>query len=327
MGAIHTIVTHRRPHFDEILALWLLRTFGNEKYPGVQGAAVICWDAGSSPPDGRTAAEWEAEGFLCVGVGHGKLDEHPGGGAERKADECAATLAAKDLGVADDPALGQLLEFAKAADLEGKTQPLDLFSITKTMFLAEGDDEGALQKVVAWVTAALNAQYSVQRSFFGEGRAIFEQSGRVIELSPGEKLVVIEADIPSVLVYAQYKVRPRITIQRATGGHTRVFTYGKGRNLAGSIARAIRVEEQAVRGNSVTTDHRALMAEGTVPGAECWYFHRGGGMLLNGSLTARDVEPTRLSLERIVELVKSVMSAAQEKTAADRVALTLLKGG
>ena len=40
------------------------------------------------------------------------------------------------------------------------------------------------------------------------------------------------------------------------------------------------------------------------PGAEEWFYHRQGQMLLNGSLTQADVPATRLSLDRIAELVK-----------------------
>ena len=41
-----------------------------------------------------------------------------------------------------------------------------------------------------------------------------------------------------------------------------------------------------------------------MPGAECWHFQEATGYILNGSKSALGVEPTKLSLEEIIQIVK-----------------------
>jgi hypothetical protein len=66
----------------------------------------------------------------------------------------------------------------------------------------------------------------------------------------------------------------------------------------------IRLAELAAKGLAPNADEEKLVAEGQLAGVLEWFYHKHGQMLLNGSLTQADVPPTRLSLERIAELVK-----------------------
>jgi hypothetical protein len=163
---ITTIVLHYRPHGDEIVALWLLLNaffdIAERLFPGISTANIMFVDAGTvfSNP---TADEMEQQGILCIGVGGGRFDEHPSGNHGRKKGDCAATLIATFLGVADNAELSPLLDYARRIDLEGKDDPFDLFSLIKTLQLqAENDDE--MIKIILWSIAALNAWWSWQLS-------------------------------------------------------------------------------------------------------------------------------------------------------------------
>lgn len=119
---VKVIVTHHCPHFDEILAIFVLwaSELAWRLFPGVESAVVKYWDAGTKTPDGRTGEQWLKESqTLCVGVGGGEGDEHPdqSSGKRRTVDECAATLIAKWVGVDTYPKLETLLAYAKANDL------------------------------------------------------------------------------------------------------------------------------------------------------------------------------------------------------------------
>ena len=35
-----SILTHERPHLDEIVAIWFLRKFGEQRFPGISKAAI-----------------------------------------------------------------------------------------------------------------------------------------------------------------------------------------------------------------------------------------------------------------------------------------------
>jgi hypothetical protein len=118
-------------------------------------------------------------------------------------------------------------------------------------------------------------------------------------------------------------------IQRRSSGNVAVF----GNKQVGvdlrEAAKLIRLAEREVKGFSEGTrprsdatdasrmcpqsDEDRLTAEGYAPGAEEWFYHRHGQMLLNGSLTQADVPATRLSLDRITELVKIGVDPARLK--------------
>lgn len=49
---------------DEIAAIWILRKFGEEKFPGVSKAPIEFWNNGGNTPDGRSADEYERDGIL-----------------------------------------------------------------------------------------------------------------------------------------------------------------------------------------------------------------------------------------------------------------------
>ena len=63
------IVTHSRPHLDEIAAIWILRKFGEQTFPGISTAQLIFWETGGQTPDGRSSQEYDNEGYLLLGVG------------------------------------------------------------------------------------------------------------------------------------------------------------------------------------------------------------------------------------------------------------------
>ena len=47
------IVTHERPHLDEIVAIWLLRRFGETRFPGISQAKVSYTAIVRNGPDAR----------------------------------------------------------------------------------------------------------------------------------------------------------------------------------------------------------------------------------------------------------------------------------
>ena len=68
---IHTIVLYPRPHPDNIVALYLLREFGEQHFPGIRQAQIQFWP---SVPPGKTADDWEREGVLMIDIGGGKTN-------------------------------------------------------------------------------------------------------------------------------------------------------------------------------------------------------------------------------------------------------------
>jgi hypothetical protein len=113
------IVMHFAPHFDELLAAWLLYYFGEEKYPGVSGADHYLRNEYEEP---RMGEEILLRGqYIPLGFGNGRFCEHPDptAGVARKEGHCCATLVADDLGIRNHPCLKGILDYALHDDMKG----------------------------------------------------------------------------------------------------------------------------------------------------------------------------------------------------------------
>lgn len=290
------IVNHRRPHIDEICALWLLRKFGEKTFPGASQAKMVFEGAGGEDLSGFSGDEFESEGIILIGVGGGKFDEHPGVKTFGKPDECTSTLVAKELGIENEPTLERILRFVKASDLKAGNQPFDLANMVKAMHHANPNDPCL---VVNWAMQALDAKYAEQVSFLV---AKGEVSLKAIQ-GPGRKIMLASGVSDSEKFNSACRNQgAAIVIQKQPSGNVQIYTANKERLVLYDVAQMLRLEEQEAKGNVVTTDWKALANEGKVEGAEEWYFQIAGQMLLNGSLSCPN-RPTHLSLERIRDIV------------------------
>lgn len=300
------LLTHERPHLDEIVAIWLLRKFGEQRFPGSSTATVSFTSVRKLAEAGLKPDDYEARGMLLLGIGGGRFDEHPTLDEGRKAGDCATTLVAKELGVSDDPALVKILRFVRAADVEGNASPFDISYVVKLLHARYPTDP---HRVIEWALVAIEAKHQEQVRFFTVVKPEFDAKAKVEEVAVGQRrlrMVTIDSDEDGIHKYArsEYGARAAVVIQRRSTGNVAVF----GNKQAGvdlrEAAKLLRLAEQVAKGEVVTTDEERLTAEGQAPGAEEWFYHKQGQMLLNGSLTQVDVPATRLSLDQIAELVK-----------------------
>lgn len=307
MERYHTIVTHKSPHLDEIAAIWFFRRFGERQFPGINTAKVDFWSTGGESPDGRPAEDYEREGVLLVGIGGGRFDEHSTIERERKEGECSATLVAKALGIDDEPFLERILKFIINRDLNGTGHPFDIASIVKVLHQQCPDDP---ERVMDWAMTALEAKYQEQLGFFIATKADFEENAEIEEI-PGPKgrilkMATIVSDDPQMGKFARstFGGQVDIVIQQRSSGNVQIFTNKRSGLVLYGVVQMIRLAEQEAKGQIVTTDWKELALEGKVAGAEEWYLQKAGQMLLNGSLTATQVSPTKIPLEKIQEIVR-----------------------
>lgn len=152
---IKKIVTHLRPHADELVALMLLRKFpeGEEKFPGVKNAEISFLKTGELP-DGKTAEDFSDTLFL--GCGGGMFDEHATSKKERSEGETCATLVARKLGIDKDKALEKILHFIKEEDLGGSKVKNELPMIIKFLHVKYSEDYDSIYK---WAEKAYWNEY------------------------------------------------------------------------------------------------------------------------------------------------------------------------
>jgi len=308
---VRAIVTHNRPHLDEIAAIVALRTKeGLAKYPGVDTAQILIWGKDFIMEDGRSVADYEQEGHLFLGVGGGRFDEHPNGDEQIiRQDECCLSLVLRDLGLSEqDRRPWELIEeFVKDVDNNPTASPFDISSIVKNI---NAEFPNNPHMAIDWVMTALQAKCASQLRFFKEAGPEYRSKAKIRPLKIGDRkinLVVIKSDIEGVAKFARLPepdgCRAAVVILQQSSGRTQIFTNRREKLNMDDVAKALRLEEQIVRGKVIITDWKTLSVDGTVEDIPWWHYQKRGPNIFNGSLSRPDVKPTAIPLKRIEELV------------------------
>lgn len=299
------IMMHPKFHFDEILAAWILVVYGDEKYPGIGEAKVAYHGKGATLPNGNTPDDFEKENVILVGVGSSKLDDHSPD-ALRGEKECAATLVAKDLGVENEPELELMLKEALRFDNKAVGGLFDLPSVIKKLHASYPDNP---DKVFDWSVVAIEAIFDEQQKFMSSTAKEFADKAEIEQVMGPKgtvKMVTIESDDPLINRYARstHGGKAAIIVQKNSSGCVQIYTNRKNSLVLYDVAQMIRLREQEKKGQIILADWKKLSTEGSLPEIPEWFFHHEGQMLLNGSLSAPDVNPTQLSLDEIKGLVR-----------------------
>lgn len=279
------VVSHRRPHLDELCAMWLMKKYASGDF--VQQHLD------------------PADGMIKLGVGHGKFDEHQANG-KRMAWDCCATLVAKALGVFEDPCLKKILLYVRHRDAHAGAHPMEIEPLVKLLHRAKLNT----LEILAWVETSFDALYEEQMIFLTEGRKAFEAANTIIKEVVGPngksiKLAVVHSESELVSKYARAEIGGNcgVVIQVYETGHVVIFGSKRhGINLVETI-QILRYKEQQVKGKIVVTDWRELVVPGKNPAIDEWYL-LGGGVILNSSLTVPDVPATEIPLKHIVHAVE-----------------------
>lgn len=315
------VITHPIPHHDELGASIVAEMYGDDAF----------------------IARYVKDGRLVLGIGHGELDEHAGDGQEAKKDTTLGlTIKANGLervlasymkygkradkghdishfglhtvirnmfegGISNTDVLNWL-RLGLSAALEQITDPLqyDLQNVGALVITKFGKTKG-----YAWLKLAMDAQVTAFTHHNQESKPEYVEKA-VISSIPGPQgelnLVVIESNNNRL---ANYALAPNgggadiVVVQNSTGNTVIQFSRRmKPRKIHADLTGLLKLSEQRARENMHCTDWDKLRAEGTINKAwDVW--HSGYGcMILNGSKSAPDVDPTKLSLDEITELIK-----------------------
>lgn len=345
------IATHHETDSDELTGAWELVVFGKQFLP--DKFSVEFFDAGTKTPDGKPAEDWMRKGYCPIGIWGSPFDEHRSGSRPRKVGECAATLMAKFLGVAEDPKLKPILNYILRCDY-GKQpfRPDGLSVLVKTLHW-QHPTEPTL--VMSWFFKALDAKYGddadpdnfslnhirsrmlslgyegvsewyelaeiameAQRLHFNTITPVEYAKGNVYEAQGPHgavKVAVVESDEKLLAGYSRTVAGGQcaVLIQKKSTGHVQIFSNKRQGIFLGNVAKNIRLLEMAARGKH-NDNPSSLFWEGSIYGAECWCLAHDI-FLLNGSNTTRNVKPTKLTLEQILDAVYKGLAEKTEKQA------------
>lgn len=215
---------------------------------------------------------------------------------QRKTTELVIQL----LGTANDPALQRVLTLARSDN-----QPFGLGRVAAAIQTVNSD---GLSKATEWAKTGLQAVYQKQLAFFRAQEVVKNARGELVHYRGKVARVVIAQTDEEQFNDAARFVGAAVVIQQQPSENVQIYTNKDRRKLGFSVnmdrvAQDLRMAEQEAKHAVLTTDPDELASEGMVAGAEEWYYHLEGQMLLNGSLTT-DNDPTKVPLDEIVEIVK-----------------------
>ena len=302
MPPYRRIILPTRPQVDTIAAIFLLKRFGKEKFPGIENADI---EILSVWPEGATEASFDREGAVVIDIGKGRFDHHA---SERKTT--ATNLVAEFLGVKELPALAKILQFAERDDFYGKgivsADPLDrafgLPGLLANLNRSHKDDPGFIIKTVLPLFQAHYEEESrrteelpkelEEKTAKGEV-AIFNVKQRDKTL----KAIIIFSDNVGMPGYLRSQIGGRFDVvaQQLSSGHMNILTRPTKQVDLRSLVALLRVEEASRRGYELEGSAADLAVGGRLPQVPEWYFDPATNSIQNGGVNPQGVSPTAIN--------------------------------
>lgn len=288
---INTLVVHLGPHLDELIGLWLLRTRGEQKFPGVSKAKIVVW---GKEELSRTSPEMAAlSGILLVGIGGGMFDDHVPG---RRMD-CATTLVAKHLDVYEDPVLKFFLQEVFLADSQCEGSLQNLAEEVKNLNRYWGGSI-ELERLYSQIEPFIVARVERQKEYISAKKRFEECYRRRV----GRFGIVAADGIDNRQFQGVARAkRAHIIVQRNEKGLTQIF----GHEDADMPGLAIRIRKAEISLGKIRCrfiEDDELAGLGTLSEVPQWYFENGN--LLNGSESFADVPPSLIEFHTLVGIIE-----------------------
>jgi hypothetical protein len=309
------IIIPTRPQSDTIVAIFILKTFGRESYPGIEAAPI---EVSSGIPEGETFQTLLEKGTLALDLGGGDLDHH-----NREPAITCSELVSLKLGVKDDPALAKLLEYARRDDIVGKgTVSNDALDrafglsglITAMNKTRPNDATGIVHDVLPLIAAHYMEELKRTKELPLELDMLMK-SGKteVLEIRQRDKklkTILLESDNTSMPGYLRSQIGGRfdVVVQRMTTGHTNILTRPTKRPDLRSLALVIRLEEANQMRVELSSDARYLSQPGRIKEITNWYYDDATNSIQNGGANPKDTMPTRIDSFVMRKLIEAGLS-------------------
>jgi hypothetical protein len=311
MATIGTIVLPTRPQPDTIVAIFLLKEFGKERFPGIEHARV---ETAPELPKGETFETMLAQGTLALDLGGGVLDHH---GKAR----CTTELVADYLGIANDPALGQLLAYAKRDDKDGKgtisrdalDRAFGLSGLIAALNKAHPQNpnavvDAALPLLAAHYLSAREHHVELPQDVLRKKESGHYEEHTLTHGGRAIKLVCVVSDKPSMPTYLRSERggRADVVLQRAEERNHLCVLSRQDRNIdLAKTAALIRLREAELAAVEIGDDEAYLMQTGRIEEVPYWYYDPATNSLLNGGAHNRTAPESLISWEELKAIVRA----------------------
>lgn len=305
---IQAIMLPARPQPDTIVAMFFLRTFGQERYPDIERAEIL---VRPTPPEGANESSLLKQRILPIDIVGGKFDHH-------KQGKTASLLVAKDLGIDQSPSLAKLLAYAERDDKYGKgtvsQDPLDkAFGLSGLIAALNKAVPNNPKEVVEYIIPLLVAHYIEEKKRAEDLPREFQEKlavgkATVLEAKHKKKkvkIISIESDEPSMPGWLRSSIGQKadIVIQRMSSGNTNILTRPLKKIDLRKVTSLVRTEELRLSKSNIRVTPVLLSQPGRMEGLQEWYYDRATNSLLNGGVHPAGTPPTRISLDSITKLI------------------------
>lgn len=301
---------------DTLAAIFLLKKFGENKYPGIQIAHIEIWQV---LPDGENIDSLMQKGYLLIDMGGGCYDHH-----NKPKGATASLLVANDLNITDKPALVKLLEYARRDDLFGRgtisEDPIDrAFGLSALIYNLNKSYVGKPEQVVDIIMPILAGHYNEELRRTEELPKEFayaQKEGKVYivhDLHQRDKkisAVFIESDNGSLAGYLRSTLGGKfdIVIQKMSLGHVNILTRPTKRLDLRSLVCLIRIREAEISGNILEEELFSLYRPARHPRVKEWYYDRATNSIQNGGLHPKEIPPTKIAWDEFPRLIQLGLS-------------------
>ena len=314
-STITKILVPTRAQADTIIAVYLLKKYGEERFAGVLSASVFVVPI-LAP--GITFEDSLARGELLIDLAGGLFDHH---NATEKTT--VSEIVAKELKIFSDPSIKKLLDYARRDDFFGKgtvsNDPLDrafgLSGLLTVLNKKYANDPVQTFTIVLPIIAAhheeeLRRTKEMPKELqdkLANGLAIsftVSQRGKLL------KVLLIETDNPSMAGYVRSVMGGAYDVAalRLSSGHLNILTRPMKQVDLRSLAVILRTEELSSRGIEPLLTAEMLSQTGRTPEIPEWYYDPATNSLQNGGIVPGDVPATKIDKTKVQKLLELGLS-------------------
>lgn len=310
---ISKIIIPVRPQPDTIIAIYLLKHFGQAKFPGIRNAKVVI-----DPNAGIIGNEENLkQGNLLVDNGGGAYDHH---GAV--IPTCATYLVAKDFGISGDPALSKLIHYAERDDKFGlgtisKDQLDRTFGLSGIIGTLNKQYPHDPEKVINLITPLIESHHTEEVKKIHELPALYKKlilEGKTQELSLlGLRIALFESDNISLPGYLRAQIGSNydIVVQRRSTGHVNILSRSKkGQKIPlERLIAVIRGAEYYVNtGKEIGKKYSDLIIPARISEVPNWYYDQATNSIQNGGVHTDTTLATEIPWDNFPMILKLAFS-------------------
>jgi len=300
-----------RPQTDTIIAIFLLKKFGNKKFPGILDAEIICAPTLPANENEKTLLE---KGILCIDIGGGDFDHH-----NKIEKTTSSNLIAKELGIEDDKSITKMLMLAERCDFYGKgtisEDALDrAFGLSGMIVTLNKTYSSAPEKVVKIILPLLEAHYQeeLKRNYLlpelfnkqlADGTA---EEFTIKQKDKNLKVVIVESDDSSMSGFLRSVGGGRhdVVAQWSEKGYLNITTRPTKRPNLSKLTATIRKAELLIKGDNLDYSYQDLSKVGKIKEVEQWYYDTATNSLLNGSTNPGDTTKTNIERRKLRQILE-----------------------